>query len=424
LLLWVVLVFNPHWFLANRGAPQIILRIQSFLPVAMLVAVLVLDWNRLKIHKPLLAYGAFVILYTPYAYNQLGAEPHAKEMVVAITLAVATLTLVRHARQVRQIVLMMLLYRFAWYGFLGVWFGVVRYDPYLNNEDAFGALMAMGVVAAASVGLAATDRRLRWFAASVTLLCVAGLISSFARGAFLVGALSVAFLWVRAEGRRLAYAALVVLTAVTTLVVGNAFTDVSRGRQDGLSFWRELSSVTDDIVDTDAEDRRLVWRIGWQVYKDHPAVGVGPGGWSAYASDNYRGPILGERFGRDPETLWGRAMHNIYIERLAELGTVGFGLFLLVLVDYWRRILTVRRNTPKSDTSVLPGLRTTMIATSFEVSMVALLASGIFYNSVRISFYALVVANALFHGAWMRQRLATPPHRASAAPAPAQLIRR
>jgi O-antigen ligase len=95
-------------------------------------------------------------------------------------------------------------------------------------------------------------------------------------------------------------------------------------------------------------------------------------------------------------------MHNIYIERLAELGLVGFSLFVLLLIDYWRRIVAVRRNVTETDTSVLPGLRTKVIATGFEASMVANLAAGVLYNVVGASFFALLIANALFHMAWAR----------------------
>jgi O-antigen ligase len=240
-------------------------------------------------------------------------------------------------------------------------------------------------------------------------------ISSFARGAFLATVVSVGLLWIRAEGRRLAYVTFIATIAFTTLVVGSSFSDVRRGRTVHESFWGELASISDDIADTAAEDRRLVWRIGWQVFKEHQSFGAGPGAWSTYACQNYSGPILGEsRFARRPDRLCGRAMHNVFLERLADLGLVGTGLFVLMLVDYWRRILAIRRSTEKHDTSVLPGLRTKMIATAFEVSMVAVLLGGLLYNSVRISFYALVVANAVFHRAWARRQITgARPRRAS-----------
>jgi O-antigen ligase len=407
MLLWVVLIFDPHWFLVARGAPSFILRVQSFLPAAVIAVVLAFDWNRIRMLLPLMAYAAFVAIYSYGFASYPGlAEPHAKEMVVAMILAVATMTVVRQTDHIRTIVLMLLLLRFAWFGLIGVGFGGVRFDPYLANQYAFGALMAAGVVAASAVALAATDRRLRWAAGAVALLSIAGVISSFARGAFLATAISIALLWIRAEGRRLAYVSFLAAVVFTTVIVGSSFSNVRRGRTVHQSFWSELSSITDDIADTEAEDRRLIWRIGWQVFQDHQTLGAGPGAWSTYACQNYTGPILGEsRFARRPERLCGRAMHNVFLERLADLGIVGTGLFCFMLIDYWRRILAIRRATERHDTSVLPGLRTKMIATAFEVSMVAILLGGLLYNSVRISFYGLVVANALFHRAWASQQI-------------------
>ena len=122
----------------------------------------------------------------------------------------------------------------------------------------------------------------------------------------------------------------------------------------------------------------------------------------------HSGPIMGERFGRRPDMLWGRAMHNIYLESLAERGLVGFMLFMALLLDFWRRTHAIRRGSSASDTSVLPGLRTRMIATGFEAAMLALLGAGVLYNVLDETFWGLIIANALFHRAWLRQQRRAP----------------
>jgi tetratricopeptide (TPR) repeat protein len=66
--------------------------------------------------------------------------------------------------------------------------------------------------------------------------------------------------------------------------------------------------------------RSELWHVAWQDYKDHPALGSGPGSYEEYW--NRHRPLQHKV----------RDAHNLYLEVLAELGPVGLLLLLLALV--------------------------------------------------------------------------------------------
>jgi O-antigen ligase len=431
LVLWAILLFNPHWFLAARGIPGPVRRIQ-FLPLGILALLLLPQVGRLKFNKPLLAYAVFVVLTGPFAYNAGMALGGGKTMVVQCILMFSTLTLLQSSIHVRTIVLMLLLFRSLWFGLHGLRNGIILWDPVLANQDAYGSIMAVGAATAGALAAGALDKKMKILSLLIAIICMGGLVSSFARGAFLVGAMSLAFLWFRAQGKRLALAFLLVLMAAITFVAGSFFVNVEVSRGGGSrNFFSEIASISDDIADTDAEDRRLIWRIGWNVFLDYPLIGVGTGAWSAYAADNYSGAILGERYGTNPERLWGRAMHNIFLQELAEHGLIGFLLFMWIFVDLWLKVGRVRRRSSPEDASIIPGFRTRYVATAFEVNMLALMGAGMLYNVISMTFYGPVIAATLFYNAWEAQQAPVqdarrsllnrrPPRRQGRAPGPAQ----
>src|SRR5207253_4275879 len=63
--------------------------------------------------------------------------------------------------------------------------------------------------------------------------------------------------------------------------------------------------------------------------------GVGPGNFGAYAAEEFRWGE-GSGFYADPAHLYGRVLHNIYVQVLAEQGIIGVVIFLFILIDFVR----------------------------------------------------------------------------------------
>ncbi len=78
--------------------------------------------------------------------------------------------------------------------------------------------------------------------------------------------------------------------------------------------------------------RTDIWKVGWRMVEDKPALGVGAGNFQN-SSIHYLlapGVIQSDDFFVDQP----KAAHNTYLQVLAELGAVGFTLFVLILVAF------------------------------------------------------------------------------------------
>ena len=75
--------------------------------------------------------------------------------------------------------------------------------------------------------------------------------------------------------------------------------------------------------------REDLWRVGWRMVKDKPVAGVGAGNFPV-ASIHY---LLRPGASNRDEIIVDKqkVAHNIYLTVLSELGTIGFGLFALIL---------------------------------------------------------------------------------------------
>lgn len=73
-----------------------------------------------------------------------------------------------------------------------------------------------------------------------------------------------------------------------------------------------------------------LWRVGWRMVDDHPIRGIGAGNFTVSSIHYLLRPGPTQRDAYIVATP--RVPHNIYLNVLAELGVVGFGLFAFILV--------------------------------------------------------------------------------------------
>ena len=115
---------------------------------------------------------------------------------------------------------------------------------------------------------------------------------------------------------------LLTLTVITTLA--QTFTS---GSDSSVQRVQKL-----DQADAPAQVRLLVWAVGLEMLRDHPILGVGAGNYELaypharrdFSAKNPQSALVNQQ-----EDLLAQRAHNEYIQILAELGIVGFGLFLL-----------------------------------------------------------------------------------------------
>jgi O-antigen ligase len=90
-------------------------------------------------------------------------------------------------------------------------------------------------------------------------------------------------------------------------------------------------------VDIHAGTRLVLWDVAWDLFKQHPIVGVGMGDYSEQADE-----LVGDR-----EVTTTTDSHNVYLQVLATRGLVGFLPFVLFWVVVLRALFRVKRRSER-----------------------------------------------------------------------------
>jgi O-antigen ligase len=199
----------------------------------------------------------------------------------------------------------------------------------LGNANDVGTFLVMPAVAAVVMVVTAAGRR-RWTYLGVALLLAGGIVASATRAAliaFVAAMLVLAVLQTRraalAVGAVMLVAALAVLSPATT--IGRGMRELA-----GAAMARDYQRLF--------SERLLPFLAAWEMTRDHPLLGVGPGCFR-YHFMPYR-LALTERY--PPEWTrgfpmnWG-AVHNDHLQVAAEAGVLGLLLFLTAIGAIARR---------------------------------------------------------------------------------------
>ncbi len=397
MVLWFIVCFDPQWWVASKFGITAVLKF----PLGIFALLFLCALSRWPRRAPFLIYGLYVAyhwLTLPIAYNPGYAMLSAKQQILFLVLGLGTIAFVKNPRRVEQILGIAMLWEFVFYGLLGARSGLVWWHPSLANFDGFGPLMVIGLGGVAHYALGHPGGRIKWIAYGATLLCLIGFMSSWARGAFLGAVAVLGFAWLRSPRKGIATAMVLGLVAAMGLAAVLLFSNMGGRGRGGTrtSFIAEMLTIQDTEGGT-AEDRKVLWGAAWQIFKEHPVFGVGGDGFGPYAAGYYRpGEIAGDYAG-NPLVLYDRKLHSTYLQILCERGAVGALLFLLVLADFWRRNVQLRRQRWRAAWRERGGtLDLRWIALGLESMMVGFLATGVFYNQLEVHWmYTTLIANAL-----------------------------
>lgn len=216
-------------------------------------------------------------------------------------------------------------------------------------------------------------RHLRWLNLSIILMFVTSIILSGTRGAWLatLGGLLLVYLPKFTFRQFLAFVLTLSLGAGIALQIP-AVTDFARYR-------------AQDAISSGGSGRVGIWLVSWQVYLQHPMLGVG--WWMTEkvmdVSHLERVPtnITWDNDGSD--RFRPRITHNIYLQVLVELGIVGFILYLTWLIKLLVPLLS-RSQVLKDERTLVLGI------------IVALLVGGLTNPEFHKKYYWFALA--LAHG--------------------------
>lgn len=221
----------------------------------------------------------------------------------------------------------------------GVTLGDGRYTaPGFDPNDLAGTL-ALGIPLACY--LLVTRKRMQWLNGLYIPLAAVGILLTASRMGLVLVAMALLFVFfVPARismGKRVATLALVLLSAGAVA----AF-------QDDIST-RRLATFNSELRSRDLNGRVSAWTRGLSVFLDNPFLGVGAG---AYASAI---AATGEQ---------ATAAHNVFLEVLAEHGSVGAALFMAIGISLWRRF----RRAPSLDRRLCYYLLAMWVVTASALS--------------------------------------------------------
>jgi len=235
-----------------------------------------------------------------------------------------------------------------WFGLVigaGIAAGVAIYDIIYATQPRFlgrahgsthpiifGNLsLTMGVMALAGLGY--FRERNRWLGVLPILAVLLGLVASFlsaARGGWLAIPVLLALLaWYGRKSLK-AWHVGVVLVVVVIMPIGAYFTPGSAVKVKVDSAIHNLShyagtSIDDPVRRSSVGTRLELWQASWQIFKEHPLIGVGWGHFQEYTQQQ---ADAGIRNSTIPH--WWHP-HNQYISALANSGLIGFVSLLLLL---------------------------------------------------------------------------------------------
>jgi probable O-glycosylation ligase (exosortase A-associated) len=172
--------------------------------------------------------------------------------------------------------------------------------------------------------------------------------------------------------------------AATILVAGVVVATASD------QYWEQMGTITSDADynRTDERGRMQIWRRGIDYMWQYPLLGVGPNNFPA--AEGMLSPFAQrQQFGLG--VRWSAA-HNSYIQIGAELGVIGLGLFIGVLVNAF---VALRRSKPR-DAIAGPRDRRTQLAQVLSASLIGFVVGACFlslaYSEILYTLVALAVA--------------------------------
>lgn len=396
--IWFIMTFDPQWLLAAHGMRPIV-RVPMVLVVVLFLAV----FSKPKADKgdwlvPVLCWVGIAIVNLPFSFDRGDAMGPLRSIILYYLVGLCILRTFRTPRSTTWIVFLLFVGQYLWFGLWGLKSGLVAWHPDLDNFDGYGPLMATGVGPAYFYASGATTTRGKQLGYLAAALCIFGVVNSFARGAVLALIVAVGYIWLRSprKGRMTAMlaAGLLIVTIGASLINGK-----TRGSDSRSSFWSEMSTMFDDSEGSTGDDRKVLWRAAVKVWEFHPILGVGINQFGSAAANLLKVGDVGGYYAENPATLWGRALHSLYFQILSEFGTVGIIVFIVMLVQFWRRCRALFKPAAAERWRQLGGsgdLRT--LALGLESGMVGFLASGAFFNQLfTFWFYALIITCTLLY---------------------------
>ena len=151
-----------------------------------------------------------------------------------------------------------------------------------------------------------------WLAGLVFCICSAALVFNGTRGAWLAVAVVCALLLIyyMFKSKRNLAVGIIFIMLISTALMNNP------------KFMHRLDTIDDFTKYQSNTERILIWQSAWNMFKDHPILGVGLGQYTVNYQEKYISPQA-----KEPNL---EHAHNNFMQMLAENGIAGFAGFIVM----------------------------------------------------------------------------------------------
>ena len=151
-----------------------------------------------------------------------------------------------------------------------------------------------------------------WLAGMAFCICNAALIFNGTRGAWLAVAIVCAMLLIyyMFKSKRNMSIIIIFVVLITSILVNNT------------KFMHRLDTIDDFNKYQSNTERILIWQSAWNMFKDHPVLGVGLGQYTENYREKYVSPLA-----KEPHLTHA---HNNFMQMLAENGIIGLAGFVIM----------------------------------------------------------------------------------------------
>jgi len=188
-----------------------------------------------------------------------------------------------------------------------------RYTTAGFNANDLGAELTLAIPMAWYLGLSARTVLRRWIYWLYLPFGMLAVVLTASRGAIIAAVVALTVVPLTSAAVRVRTK---VVLAVFVIACAVTLAEVAPGAS-----WERLATTRNEVHSGDLDHRGTIWKAGFDIFMDHPMVGVGAGAFS---------PAAAERLGRP------FAAHSAFVAVLVEQGAVGLALFLTLFLVAFR----------------------------------------------------------------------------------------
>lgn len=373
-IMWAILWYDPDWFAATHGASVVFVKLYALMYIPLFV-LLAKYWRSEAFFWPYVLVLTIHFAWIPFALNRGLVINGAGRVIQFCTLFALTISVLETPQQMIPL-LKLFLFEFFWYGVQGLPTAGIQWHNILANEDSYGPFMTVGLGFSYYFAMGTDSKKYRNWAFLICVLCMAGTVVSFARGAMISLCLVLATIAMRTPRKLVFLGFGTVLALVGLIAIQLVFPNGE--------FWDEMATISEGNEGGTGLQRWVLWATAWELFKLSPLLGVGPGnfGWNAAEYFISQGATnLGSTFD-NPAKLYMMALHNDFVQVMVEQGVIGLFGLLAMLVYFNKATRFLRRESVRKVWREHMGgfIDSSSLALGLEASMVGYLSNAVFYN--------------------------------------------